>query len=198
MSEVASKVSKLSNIVLQRILVVEDDSRLSEVLASALSAHADEVRICNTNYDAAKTISDWRPELIVLDFKLSDGDGIKLLTEVSQYAPSFPNIIAISAYARPDEAFNLAQYGVRVFLQKPIDLVELETALKQVLVERPNLDPFIRCSVGHVGIKNLEKSVRQTMMEEALSRANGSRRGAAKILRVSRQFVQHVIKNFSQ
>lgn len=177
------------------ILIIEDDARLSRSLCSAVQDFSEQTHTCSSIEQAKAMLSDCQPEVILLDFKLPDGDAFKLLAEIRHCSP-FPAVIAISAYAQPQQTFELAKLGVRAYLQKPIDLADLEKALELVAVCKPDLTPYIRNSVGTVGLKQMETELRQTMLAEALSRSNGSRRGAAKLLRVSRQFVQHVLNKF--
>ncbi len=195
MSNNISETAAVNHARFKRTLVVEDDAHLCKALESSLHSYSDEVRVCSSIEEAEKMIADWHPDLMLLDFKLSDGDALELLAEVSQRSP-FPVTIAISAYALPEETFQLAHFGVRAFLQKPINLSDLESALKHVSAEAPNLVPHLRNAVGSVGLKEMELCVRQTMLEEALGRVNGSRRGAAKLLHVSRQVIQHVLNKF--
>jgi transcriptional regulator with PAS, ATPase and Fis domain len=50
--------------------------------------------------------------------------------------------------------------------------------------------------VGQRQIHEVQDEVRETMLREALGRARGSRRAAAKLLRVSRQLVQHMLRRY--
>jgi DNA-binding NtrC family response regulator len=105
-----------------------------------------------------------------------------------------PRVIAISGAAGPDESFKLAQCGVRAFLKKPFNLEELEAAVEQALTEPPDLAPHLKSAVGLIPIKNDEETVRATMVPEALARAKGNRRMAARALSISRQLLQHILR----
>jgi two-component system, response regulator RegA len=48
--------------------------------------------------------------------------------------------------------------------------------------------------VGRVPLHELEAEVRHAMLGEAIARAEGSRRGAARLLSVSRQLMQHMLR----
>ncbi len=52
----------------------------------------------------------------------------------------------------------------------------------------------IRAAVGRIQIRELEIAVRRTMVLEALRRSNGNRRAAARLLGVSRQHLQHMLR----
>ncbi|MBK7861855.1 MAG: hypothetical protein IPJ65_25220 [Archangiaceae bacterium] len=65
---------------------------------------------------------------------------------------------------------------------------------RETLERPPDLTPHLRAAVGHLPLHQLEEQVRQTMVGEALGATQGSRSGAAKLLRISRQLLQHILK----
>jgi two-component system, response regulator RegA len=178
-----------------RALVVDDEERLRRAVAEALDGWASEVRTAGSIAQALALFEEWQPELLVLDFRLPDGDARGLLREIAR-GPRVPSTIAMSAFAKPEHSFELAQLGVRAYLEKPFTAKGLESALGQAL-SPPDLTPQLREAVGRSGLQEVEESVRRTMVAEALSRAHGSRRMAARLLGVSRQFVQHVLRKLT-
>lgn len=87
---------------------------------------------------------------------------------------------------RPNETFRLAQVGVRAYLPKPFGAAELEEAIRQAVTESPALEPVITAPVGREGMKPVQRQVRDVMVKEALARSEGSRKGPARLLRVTR------------
>jgi len=96
--------------------------------------------------------------------------------------------------AGPEQSFRLAQRGVRAYLPKPFATTDLLQAINQAFNGPLDLRPHVRSVVGRLSLQEVEAEVRRTMLQEALARAGGSRRAAARLLRVSRQLVQHIIK----
>jgi two-component system response regulator RegA len=133
------------------------------------------------------------PDLLLLDVALPDGRAGDVLDAVRDLSPA-PRIIALSGAAGPDESFALAARGVRLYLKKPINLAELEHAVKVALSEPPDLVPHVRSAVGLIPIQDVEEKVRATMVDEALARGKGSRRAAARALGISRQLLQHILR----
>ena len=176
----------------KRVLVVEDDERLSRSMVHSLRMWAEEVRACRTVARAKEILAAWQPNLLVLDFQLPDGNALDCLRDGS-LGSATPSTIAVSAFACPEETFALAELGVRAYLHKPIELDELEFALRKALAP-PDLGPHVRNAVGHIGLKDVEASVRETMVEEAISRSQGNRRGAARLLTISRELLQHILR----
>lgn len=176
----------------QRALVVEDGERLRATVAEHLDPWATDVRTCGSITGAIDLVVGWHPDLLVLDFRLPDGDARELLRRMASNGP-VPTVVAMSAFARPQESFELAGLGVRAYLQKPFSSLQFNDALTQALAPA-DLAPQLRDAVGKEGLQEMEERVRQTMVTEALKRAEGSRRGAARLLGVSRQALQHILR----
>jgi len=174
-------------------LVVEDDARLRSALVSALSAQGFVMKEAGSVKEALAELAKGSPDLIVLDVALPDGRAIDVLRAVAEHSPT-PRILAVSGAAGPDESFALAERGVRAYLNKPINLEELEAAVGRVMSEPPDLAPHLKSAVGLVPIKSVEQTVRSTMVSEALARGGGSRRAAARVLSISRQLLQHILR----
>lgn len=177
-----------------RTLVVEDNVALLRTLERALTALGRSVRSCSTVAEARRTLGEWRPTMLILDVELPDGDAFDVLRAAAEL-PAAPVVIAMSGVASPSESFRLAQLGVRSYLVKPLRLEALEQAIDEALGAPPDVTPHLRAQVGHVPVRELERHVRRTMVEEALARAGGSRRGAARLLQVSRQLLQHMLRS---
>ncbi len=60
--------------------------------------------------------------------------------------------------------------------------------------ELPDLTPLLRAVVGRKSVHQVEEQVRATMVAEALARANGNLSSAARMLSISRQLLQHILK----
>lgn len=176
-----------------QVLVVEDDERLAWTLRAALRERFGEARCVDTVAGAREAIGESRPDLLILDFKLPDGNALDLLRSIAAEPPS-PPVVAISAMAGPRDTFELAALGVRAFLEKPLDLDELERAVDEALHDPPDITGHLRQTVGHVPLREVEAEVRRVMVDEAMGRSKGSRRAAARILSVSRQLLQHILR----
>lgn len=180
---------------LQRVLIIEDDSALSSTLQAAFLGRARSVCAARSLSEAMDCLEP-PPDLVLMDFALPDGTVDGLLDRLRSIRP-FPLLIAMSGAASTEEAFRLAQTGVRGFLQKPFDLHQLTLVCERSLSEPPDMAEAIRQAVGKVSLETLEDRVRGTMIEEALAQSKGSRRGAAKLLDISRQLLQHIVKKGS-
>jgi DNA-binding NtrC family response regulator len=151
------------------------------------------VREVGSVREAIAELSTRLPELLVLDVILPDGRARDVLRFLEGRSPA-PRVVAMSGAAEPDESFELGALGVRAYLKKPVDLMELERAVARAVSVPPDLGPTIRAAVGLVGMKQVEHTVRDTMVQEAIAKGKGSRRKAARALGISRQLLQHILR----
>lgn len=180
----------------KRVLVVEDDLALCRALAAALDTFGVEYRIRHSVREArgelARLDADWQPDLVLLDVLLQDGTALDFLQALAPGSP-LPVIVAMSGSAQPEQAFELAQLGVRRFLPKPMELERLGEALSAACAEAPTIRQHVKALVGARTLSDVEDEVRTTMVAEAVARA-GTVRGAARLLDISRQLLQHILR----
>lgn len=175
------------------VLMVDDDVSLRKAVGEALDGHVDAYQACGTVRDALARLRAFTPDLLLLDLSLPDGDAFDVLDLVRSLSPT-PRVIAISGKASAEDAFDLARCGVNRFLVKPFDRSDLLTAILAVESQPYDLRPQLKTLVGQRPIQEVEAEVRDTMLAEALARSRGNRRGAARLLHVSRQVVQHMLR----
>lgn len=178
---------------LRRLMIVDDDAALLRSLSTALSSDNLELRCCASTREARAMLDGWAPEVIVLDVVLDDGDAYDVLAHL-QSLDTAPAVVAISGAATAPQAFRLAQLGVGGFLTKPFSISELRHEVDGVLSAPPRLEERLRQSVGRVPLRDVENRVRTTMVREAMAQAGGGRKGAARLLRISRQMLQHILR----
>jgi DNA-binding NtrC family response regulator len=174
-------------------LVVEDDERLRVAIAEALRALGFSVRVVASVGEARAALLEGPPNLLVLDVALPDGRASDVLDSLKDLSPA-PCVVAISGAAGPDESFELAARGVRAYLQKPLDLKDLEAGVVRALSEPPDLAPHVKSAVGRAPVHEVEHLVRDTMVREALALGKGNRRQASRVLGISRQLLQHILR----
>lgn len=173
---------------LKRVLVVEDDRPLCSALARIARGWEAEVFEAYSIPEARALLAH-APDLVIIDLWLEGESGLDLVEHAAHHRPA-PAILAISGRASPEETFRLGQLGVRGFLPKPLFHDQLVEKVAQLVSQPADLVPFISSHVGMTSLKEMQRGVRRVMLEQAVSRANGSRSGAARLLQVTRQAIQ--------
>src|SRR4051794_12047215 len=80
------------------LLVVDDDKELRDLLVRALARDGHVVRACADVSTARRTVVEDRPDLVVLDLALPDGNGIDLCRELRSTANNIP-ILMLTAHS---------------------------------------------------------------------------------------------------
>jgi DNA-binding response OmpR family regulator len=176
-----------------RALVVEDDDVLGRAIVRALEEWGNTV-VWTTTLAEGLAVAESGPDIVILDVGLPDGSGVTLAERLSQRRPA-PIMIAMSGRASASEAFALGALGVRGYLSKPVSFSELVATIDSILERAPDLSPLLVASVGRRKFQDVQEQVRRTMTEQALALANGNRTEAARLLGVTRQAVQQLIRN---
>ena len=180
---------------IQRVIVVEDEPDLCEAIARIVADWGALVSVAGTAAEARELLAKAPPpDLILVDIRLPDGSAVSVIDIAHGLSPT-PVVVAMSGKASPDEAFELAFKGVRGYLAKPFSRRELCEAVEDALRESPSLGPLIKAKVGQIPLRSLQREVRRVMLREALDRSAGSRSGAARLLRVTRQAVQQMLRS---
>lgn len=121
---------------MSRILIVEDDASLAELL----SMHMEDIHYqpvtALTLQDARDALAEHDFNAILLDQQMPDGHGLDLLDEIRSAQPGLPVIMVTGMHdtALPIEAIKQGAYD---FLRKPIEEAELDHALANAL-RRPS------------------------------------------------------------
>lgn len=181
------------DVLFRRALVVEDNRALGRTLSALLGPLCASISLAPSVAEARHELGNDPPDLVLTDVRLPDGTGFDVVECANALVP-MPIVIALSGEATPDESFALASLGVRAYLAKPVRAETLEATLRRAHSEAPRLLPHVRSAVGRVSLRAVEDDVRRSMVQEALARTKGNRRGAAKLLSVSRQMLQHMLR----
>jgi two-component system OmpR family response regulator len=115
-----------------RILVVDDEATLTDLLQMALRYEGCEVRTAATGHAAVRTAKDFRPDAIVLDVMLPDLDGFEVLRRVRGQAPEVPVLFLTARDAVEDRIAGLTAGGDD-YVTKPFSLEEVVARLRALL-----------------------------------------------------------------
>jgi two-component system, NtrC family, response regulator len=124
-----------------RILVVDDEESIRRLIEKELSSMRRSVRTSDSARQAFEIVDQQQFDVIVLDIRLPDGDGIELLEKFKQTLPDV-EVILITGYGNVDNAVEAMKLGAYDYITKPftLDRVELvvEKAYQRVCLQRQN------------------------------------------------------------
>jgi DNA-binding NtrC family response regulator len=108
-----------------RILVVDDEVGIRELLSEILYDEGHTVELAENAAQARAARLRMRPDLVLLDIWMPDTDGVSLLKEWSSQALLDMPVIMMSGHATIDTAVEATRIGAIDFLEKPITLQRL-------------------------------------------------------------------------
>ena len=120
---------------MKRVLIVDDDRWLADILARRLQSENYQARIAMNALDAMVAIDEWSPSAIVLDIFMPGPNGFVLLQELQSHSDlaKLPIIVCTTSATELTQQ-ELAPYGVRFVLDKStMTTAELLTTLRKVL-----------------------------------------------------------------
>lgn len=126
------------------ILVVDDEMGIRELLSEILSDEGHVVELAENAQQAREYRAAGTPDLVLLDIWMPDTDGVTLLKEWSAQGQLTMPVIMMSGHATIDTAVEATKIGALNFLEKPIALQKLLSAVEQGLargVDRPRTAP---------------------------------------------------------
>ena len=115
-----------------RILVVDDERSLADLIAMALRYERFEVEVAYTGRDALNAASSSTPDLIVLDIMLPDLDGFEVARRLSADAPA-TRILFLSARTETEDKVRGLTLGGDDYMTKPFSIEELVARIRAVL-----------------------------------------------------------------
>jgi two-component system response regulator AtoC len=116
------------------ILIVEDDEAQRELLGEALRKRGFYVEGAENLAEAKELLEKRDFNVLLLDYKLPDGDGLEFLAYLKKNYPNIPTIM-LTAYASVENAVSAMKAGAFHYLAKPINLEELNLIVDKALEE---------------------------------------------------------------
>jgi two-component system OmpR family response regulator len=115
-----------------RILVVDDEPTLTDLLTMALRYEGCEVRSAATGSGAVRTAREFQPDAVVLDVMLPDLDGLEVLRRLRGHSPDVPVLFLTARDAVEDRIAGLTAGGDD-YVTKPFSLEEVVARLRALL-----------------------------------------------------------------
>jgi DNA-binding NtrC family response regulator len=132
------------------ILIVDDEEILARAAARFLDHHGHACSVAFDAEEARRQIHGARPDLVLLDMRLGDDDGIAFLGEIHDLDPTVP-VIIMTAYGSVETAVRAMKAGALDYFLKPVDLEELALIVGRALGEARTRERLERLERSHRG-----------------------------------------------
>ena len=114
------------------VLVVDDEPKLCDLLASALSQNGISVFTAGNGLHALKVLEVEDIDLVISDWRMPGMDGPQLLAEIKSRFPQLP-VIVMTAYSTVKNAVQSMRNGAFDYIAKPFDIDELDITVSKAL-----------------------------------------------------------------
>jgi DNA-binding NtrC family response regulator len=115
-----------------RILVIDDDKGIRESLETVLKEEGYEVDVAENGHEAIRKSEANYYNLALVDLRLPDMDGLKLLTEMMETVPKVVKII-ITGYPSLQNAIEAVNLGADGYMVKPYKMEDMLRTIKESL-----------------------------------------------------------------
>ena len=118
---------------MSKLLIVDDEIGIRELLSEILSDEGHAVVTAENAAQAKQIIRDEPLDLILLDIWMPDTDGVTLLKDLSAQHLIHCPVVMMSGHATIDTAVEATRFGACDFLEKPISMQRLLSAVERAL-----------------------------------------------------------------
>lgn len=125
-----------------RVLVIEDNAKLSVSLERGLGEHGFSVHLAATGAEGERAIAEHRFDVIVLDLMLPDRDGVELCRTLRQSRDNTP-ILMLSALSSTRDKIAGLDSGADDYLAKPFEFDELLSRVRAMLRRRESSEATV-------------------------------------------------------
>jgi DNA-binding NtrC family response regulator len=120
-----------------KLLIAEDEDTLSFFLRQSLEDARPPftVEVVDAGDKALKKVLAERFDLIIVDLRLPDMDGLALIRAVRQFDP-FMKVIVMTAYGSPETEREAKKLGINGYVTKPFAIEDMKTMISQVVTDK--------------------------------------------------------------
>ena len=111
-----------------KVLIVEDEALFARAVVRRLQKSGYECAHVESLQDARNIVKQFTPDIVLLDMRLPDGNGLDLLAE---FVAKNAVVIVMTAHGEISDAVNAMKQGAIDYLKKPIDLEELLLSIQK-------------------------------------------------------------------
>ncbi len=125
-------MSKETEVAVQRVLVVDDEKSISELITTSLRFVGFEVRTAATGAEALRVAEEFKPHALILDVMLPDLDGFEVCRQLRDSGQEV-GVLFLTAKDSTDDKIKGLTLGGDDYVTKPFSLEELVARLRALL-----------------------------------------------------------------
>jgi two-component system OmpR family response regulator len=144
----------------QRVLVVDDEESITELVAMALRYEGFTVETASAGYPALQRLEEFRPDLLVLDVMLPDVDGFTIAERVRRERRNVP-VLFLTARDATEEKVRGLTIGGDDYVTKPFSVAELVARIHAVLRRTGHSDTATTLVLGDLEMDDDAHEVRR-------------------------------------
>jgi len=116
----------------EKILIIDDEETLCYFLKESLEEKGYQAVAAHTAQEGLEVVTRQQVDLVLLDLRLPDGDGLSVLYEIKKADSDLP-VIVLTGHAAVESAVQAMKLGAYDYLEKPINLAELSLTAAKAL-----------------------------------------------------------------
>ena len=149
------------------VLVVDDDRSFSLLAQAALAREGWPVRLARSLHEARLALEAEAPDVVVLDRRLPDGDGLDFLSTLLSLLPDVP-VLMVTAHSDIQSAVDAIRAGAADYMAKPVELADLVLRVRRAFGEQNLRERLSRAEAELSGRRKLV-TPRSAAMRQLLS-----------------------------
>lgn len=144
----------------KNILVADDDPSIRALLRSFLESENFEVNEAKTGMEVLETLGDLKPDLLLMDIRMPEMDGIEVLQKMNELRVEVPSLL-MTAHATSSTAIKAIQMGAFDYITKPFEL-------EDVLL---TIDRFFEYQALNSEVKNLREQLERDPSDRIIGKS---------------------------
>lgn len=152
--------------MLESLLLIDDDIRLSQMLVQYLGEAGYKVRAAHTGQEGLRLAQQGEWSLIILDLMLPDADGLDLCRHLRVGATAAVPILMLTARGDATDRIIGLEMGADDYLPKPFEPRELRARIKAIL--RRGLRESVHTPILHFGRLDIDREAREIRIDGQL------------------------------
>ena len=118
-----------------KILVVDDEEPVREMLVTYLETEGYDVSTADSGVSALPAIEDFKPQVVLLDIRMPDMDGLQCLRSIMKRNPDIA-VVMMSGFVSEQIARKTLEIGAFDYINKPISFEHLMKVLQLVKISK--------------------------------------------------------------